>query len=154
MSRQPHRPTEKERDYVEALASYGIPEDDIARVVGVARGTLRKHYCDELETGQAKANAQVAGFLFAAAQKGNVTAMIFWLKCRARWTAPIDETTLAIVASGKKEAAANAAKQLDVNSPFDSVIAARAKRNVGPELSGLARPSVEWPVADPKSTTQ
>ena len=30
-------------------------------------------------------NAQVAGFLFAAAKGGNVTAQIFWLKTRARW---------------------------------------------------------------------
>jgi hypothetical protein len=149
-----HRPSTRLRREVECFASYGIPEDNIARVIGINRSTLRKYYKDEVELGRDKANAQVAGFLFAAAKKGNVQAMIFWLKCRARWTAPIDETTLAIVASGKKAEAANAAKQLDVNSPFDSVIAARAKRNVGSELLGLARPSVEWPVADPKSTTQ
>jgi hypothetical protein len=33
----------------------------------------------------AKANAQVAGFLFNAAKNGNVTAQIFWLKTRAKW---------------------------------------------------------------------
>ena len=36
-------------------------------------------------SGQTKANAQVAGFLFNSARNGNVTAQIFWLKTRARW---------------------------------------------------------------------
>ncbi len=39
----------------------------------------------KLDMGEAKANAQVAGFLFNAARNGNVTAQIFWLKTRARW---------------------------------------------------------------------
>ncbi len=67
------------------MAAYGIPEPDIARVTGVDPKTLRKHYRDELDLGEAKANAQVAGFLFSAAKNGNVTAQIFWLKTRAKW---------------------------------------------------------------------
>jgi hypothetical protein len=67
------------------MAAYGIPESDISRVVGVDPKTLRKCYRDELDLGETKANAQVAGFLFSAAKGGNVTAQIFWLKTRARW---------------------------------------------------------------------
>lgn len=67
------------------MAAYGIPEGDISRVVGVDAKTLRKHYRDELDLGETKANAQVAGFLFNAAKSGNVSAQIFWLKTRARW---------------------------------------------------------------------
>jgi hypothetical protein len=67
------------------MAAYGIPETDISRVVHVDPKTLRKHYRDELDLGESKANAQVAGFLFNAAKNGNVTAQIFWLKTRARW---------------------------------------------------------------------
>lgn len=67
------------------MAAYGIPETDISRVIGVDPKTLRKHYRDELDLGEAKANAQVAGFLFNAAKNGNVTAQIFWLKTRAKW---------------------------------------------------------------------
>ena len=40
---------------------------------------------EELDLGETKANAQVAGFLFNAAKNGNVTAQIFWLKTRAKW---------------------------------------------------------------------
>jgi hypothetical protein len=85
MSRRPHEPDAGQRRQVEAMAAYGIPEADIARVVGVDPKTLRKHYRDELDLGAVKANAQVAGFLFNSARNGNVTAQIFWLKTRARW---------------------------------------------------------------------
>jgi hypothetical protein len=67
------------------LAAYGIPEADISGVVGIDPKTLRKHYREELDLGETKANAQVAGFLFNAAKNGNFTAQIFWLKTRAKW---------------------------------------------------------------------
>jgi len=67
---------------------YGIPESEIASVLSIDPKTLRKHYGEELDLGATKANAQVAGFLFAAAKNGNVTAQMFWLKTRARWKEP------------------------------------------------------------------
>jgi hypothetical protein len=85
MSRPAYKPDEAHRRQVEAMAAYGIPEPDIARVVGIDPKTLRKYYRDELDMGSTKANAQVAGFLFNSARNGNVTAQIFWLKTRARW---------------------------------------------------------------------
>jgi len=85
MGRRAHKPDPSQRKQVEAMAAYGIPEFDIARVVGVDAKTLRKHYRDELDLGETKANAQVAGYLFNAAKNGNVTAQIFWLKTRAKW---------------------------------------------------------------------
>ena len=60
-------------------------KSNIAGVLGLDPKTLRKHYREELDLGETKANAQVAGFLFNAARNGNVTAQIFWLKTRARW---------------------------------------------------------------------
>ena len=63
---------------------------------------MRKHYRDQLDLGHVKANAQVAGFLFTAAKKGNVPAMMFWLKCRAGWVGCFAAAAAAI---GKKEAA-------------------------------------------------
>src|SRR3954462_11762009 len=85
MGRRAHRPDPSQRRQVEAMAAYGIPEVDISRVVGIDPKTLRKHYREELDLGQTKANAQVAGFLFNSARSGNVTAQIFWLKTRASW---------------------------------------------------------------------
>jgi hypothetical protein len=86
MGRRAHVPDPAFRRQVETLAAYGIPETDIARVVGIDPKTLRKHYRDELDLGSTKANAQVAGFLFNSAKSGNVSAQIFWLKTRARWS--------------------------------------------------------------------
>ena len=85
MSRKAHQPDPAQRRQVETLAAYGIPADDISRVVAIDAKTLRKHYRDELDLGTTKANAQVAGFLFNSARNGNVTAQIFWLKTRAGW---------------------------------------------------------------------
>jgi hypothetical protein len=91
MGRRAHRPDPAQRRQVEALAAYGIPEADISGVVGIDPKTLRKYYREELDFGEAKANAQVAGFLFNSAKGGNVTAQIFWLKTRARWReAPLE----------------------------------------------------------------
>jgi hypothetical protein len=83
--RRDHRGVGVCAERVETLAAYGIPEADTSNVVGIDPKTLRKHYRDELDFGETKANAQVAGFLFTAARNGNVTAQIFWLKTRARW---------------------------------------------------------------------
>jgi hypothetical protein len=99
MGRRAHKPDPIVRRQVEAMAAYGIPEVDIAGVVGIDAKTLRKHYRDELDLGETKANAQVAGFLFSAARSGNVSAQIFWLKTRARWR----ETPVEVKHSGAIE---------------------------------------------------
>src|SRR4030081_4135252 len=88
MGRRAHKADPAQRRQVEAMAAYGIPEIDISRVMHVDPKTLRKHYREELDLGESKANAQIAGFLFSAAKNGNVTAQIFWLKTRARWKEP------------------------------------------------------------------
>jgi hypothetical protein len=84
----PHEPTTAMRKQVEALAAYGIPQEDICNVVGVSKPTLHKYYRDELDTAIAKANARVAESLFKKATGDGtaaVTAAIFWLKTRAGW---------------------------------------------------------------------
>jgi hypothetical protein len=70
------------------MAGYGVPELDIARVVGIDPKSLRKHYRGELDTGHIKATAKVAEFLFRKATTDGsqaVTAAIFWLKTRGGW---------------------------------------------------------------------
>lgn len=83
--------TVAQRKMVEAMAAYGIPQRDIAGVIGCARVTLRAHCAEELDLGSTKATVKVAEFLFqkATGQKGHeqaaVTAAIFWMKARAGW---------------------------------------------------------------------
>lgn len=70
------------------MAGFGVPEIDIARVLGIDPKTLRKHYRDALDTGHVLANVKVAESLFRKATgegRQSVTAAIFWLKTRARW---------------------------------------------------------------------
>jgi len=88
MGRRAHKPDAFHRRQVEAMSGYGVPEVDIARVIGIDPKTLRKHYRDELATGQIKATAKVAEFLFRKATTDGsqaVTAAIFWLKTRGGW---------------------------------------------------------------------
>jgi hypothetical protein len=84
--RPPHAPTDQQRATVKAMSAYGIPQHDIARVVGVHDDTLRLHYRDELDLGVIEANAKVAETLFRqATREGNTTAAIWWTKCRMGW---------------------------------------------------------------------
>ena len=91
MGRRSHKPDPAGRRQVEAMAAYGVPEGDVARVLGIDAKTLRKHYREELDTGQIKAAAKVAESLFRKATTDgpqSVTAAIFWLKTRAHWKEP------------------------------------------------------------------
>ncbi len=86
MARPAHQPLPALRRQVEAMAGYGVPETDIARVIGIDPKTLRKHYRDELDTGHVKANAKVAENLYRKATgegREAVVAAIFWLMSTA-----------------------------------------------------------------------
>lgn len=88
MGRRAHAPEPTGRRQVEAMSAYGVPEADIARVLGIDPKTLRKHYRDELDTGSIKANSRMAENLYKKAMGDgpqSVTATIFWLKTRAQW---------------------------------------------------------------------
>ena len=88
MGRSSHAPDPSSRRQAEAMAAYGVREDDIAVVIGIDPKTLRKHYRAELKTGHIVANSKVAESLYRKALgdgSQSVTAAIFWLKTRAHW---------------------------------------------------------------------
>lgn len=91
MARPSFQPTDEQRKLVEQFAAFGIPVEEMTNLVTDKNGkpidekTLRKHFKAELETGRVKANAKVAMTLYSKALAGDTTAMIFWLKTRARW---------------------------------------------------------------------
>ena len=100
MSRKPFAVNDPMREKVRHLAGLGLPQDDIAKLVGCAPKTLRKRFRNELDRGVVEANATVIGYLLAAAKAGNIAAIIFWLKTRAHWRErPADEPSSA--ASGE-----------------------------------------------------
>ena len=83
--RPPHLATADTRNKVFMLSTVGTRHEDIATVLGISADTLTKYYHDELAKGRIEANASVAETLFKQAKEGNTTAMIFWLKSRAKW---------------------------------------------------------------------
>jgi hypothetical protein len=90
--RPPFEPTPEQRKLVEQLCAFGVNQTDICNFVLDVRGkpisqdTLAAKFRRELDTGEVKANSKVAQSLFHQATiEKNVTAMIFWLKTRARW---------------------------------------------------------------------
>lgn len=86
--RPPFAPTDKDRATVKSMSAFGIPDYEIAKVIGITPPTLRKHFWQELEVGHIEANAKVAQSLFKKATgDGNqaVQAAIFWLRSRAGW---------------------------------------------------------------------
>jgi hypothetical protein len=103
---------------IKLLSAMGIPDFDVAKVVGISAPTMRKYYTTELEVGHIEANAQVAQSLFRQATndvKPNVAAAIFWMKCRAGWSENQDEV-------GKKEAANALAKAADVGTSWEGLL--------------------------------
>lgn len=82
------QPTQQQRDLVETLSGYGIPQADIARLVRVSLQALHAHFRDEMDLGIAKANAFVAGNMFKMATGDGPHAgrmAIFWAKARMGW---------------------------------------------------------------------
>ena len=83
--RPPHLPNADTRNRVYILSTVGTRHEDIASVLSISHDTLVKYYKEELDKGRIEANASVAETLFKQAKEGNTTAMIFWLKSRAKW---------------------------------------------------------------------
>ncbi|MBS0640902.1 MAG: hypothetical protein JSS43_13575 [Proteobacteria bacterium] len=79
-------PTPEQRRTARAMAAYGIPQIEIAAVIGISDRTLRKAFREELDRAATEANAKVAEVCFRMATSGKVpAATFFWLKTRAGW---------------------------------------------------------------------
>ena len=88
--RPPWQPTDPLRRIVKEMVANGVPQEHIARTLGVAAKTLRKHCKTEIAIGKTIANFRVADALFKMATDLNggaasVAAAIFFLKARAGW---------------------------------------------------------------------
>lgn len=76
---------------VEALAANGLSQQQIADSLGISERTLRNRkkesasFAEAIRRGKNKGIAYVTNALFNKIKKGNVTAMIFYLKTQAGW---------------------------------------------------------------------
>jgi len=111
---KPHEPDDKSRATVEAMSSYGIPHEDIAKVIGIDDKTLRKYYRHELDVATAKANAQVAQRLYKKCMADDTASIIFWLKTRAKWAETMRQEMQALDKHGKPTDPVGAATDLEI----------------------------------------
>ncbi len=88
MPRPKIHPTAEQRRLVKSLVAFGVPQEKIARRIGIRSAkSLRKHFRQELDRGALDANGNVAQTLYNMATSGqHPIATLFWLKSRAGWT--------------------------------------------------------------------
>lgn len=72
--------TDANRKMIESLSGFGIPQEQIAALVGCSVETMVKYCGTEWLTGKAKANSQIVQTLYKKALSGDTTALIFWCK--------------------------------------------------------------------------
>lgn len=63
----------------------GVTENEIAELLDIRPGKLRKLYERELKHGGTEENVKVAKAISEAAQNGDMVAAKFWMKARAGW---------------------------------------------------------------------
>ena len=86
MPRPQLHPTDEQRQLVKFLVAMGAKQIEIAQLIGIRSDkTLRRHFREEINRGVLEANGKAAQTLLKKISEGNVTAAIFWLKCRGHW---------------------------------------------------------------------
>jgi hypothetical protein len=145
----PFEPTKQQRDLVEALVGYGVPYREICRLVpnprtgkSIDTKTLMRAFRTELDVGATKANAKVAESLFKQATSGNVTAQIWWTKCRMGWREP----PAAVELSGRVDSTMEVVHARErVTRKLDTLAERIASRVAGLATAAGAGPVLEAP---------
>lgn len=108
--------TPEQQALVDALTGYGIPQDEICKLVinpttgyPIDEKTLRQHFRPEIDRGKVSANARVIGAMFKNATTptkqhpgGDPTSQIFWAKCRIPGWNPQSNSVLIPVPTGSQ----------------------------------------------------
>lgn len=81
-------------EQVQSMSQYGVPQAQIAEILGLSVPTLRNLYGTELGNGMTLSNLAVGKKLFERCMAGDVPALIFWAKTRMGWkeTQKVDVT--------------------------------------------------------------
>lgn len=122
--RPPYAPTDKERQMVEILAGFAIPQVEIAQAISISQHTLLKYFAQELACGAAKVHAKLATNLLRLSSGSDGTALkatMFALQTRFGWSAyvprPPEGKPL-----GKKEQATLAAQTAHEESEWGELL--------------------------------
>ena len=75
-----YRPSTDERRQVRFLKAAGWGERDLARLLGISRETLRKHFADEFELARLRCRAEAIEAIYLAGRSaGSLAATTAWL---------------------------------------------------------------------------
>ena len=94
----PRQKLKIDKEKVEQLASFGCTTSEIASVLGWDEATIRKRFSEYLTKGKEKGKIRLRQMQWKAADKGNVT-MLIWLgkqilgqadKSEVTWENPVD----------------------------------------------------------------
>lgn len=82
-------------EQVQSMSQYGVPQAQIAEMLGLSVQTLRNLYGAELGNGMTLSNLAVGKKLFERCMAGDVPSLIFWAKTRMGWkeTQKVDVTS-------------------------------------------------------------
>jgi DNA invertase Pin-like site-specific DNA recombinase len=84
--RPPFTPSDEQKALVSDLASYGLPQKQIARFLGISPMTLRKAFRAELDLAAVEVNSSVLhSLVHMATVRHNASAAIFWAKTRCNF---------------------------------------------------------------------
>ena len=84
--------TEKDLQQLETMAGFGLTNNQMAAILGMGRATLQRRIAEDpivsetIEKGKSKTAYQVTKKLYDKCMEGNVTSILFWLKCRCNWS--------------------------------------------------------------------
>ena len=87
----PFVPTNEQRQLVRTYAKV-MSQQMIADALDISVDTLTRHFKREWSEGQREAVAAVGSKLLAKALSGNMTAMIFYLRTRGKWSQRVEVT--------------------------------------------------------------
>ena len=76
------KPTGDQGDFVRTLASNGVSERIMAKILGISRETLDKYFSDEMQEGRDVVTAHMGAALVREGIAGNVAAIKYWLLTR------------------------------------------------------------------------
>jgi len=84
-------PSAKDLELLEKLAGFGLSNEKMADIFNISRPTFQRHLAENeelrhtVDRGKAKVSVNVIGKAYELCMKGNVTMLIFWLRCREGW---------------------------------------------------------------------
>lgn len=83
-----HAKTNRKMNEVERMTACGLDESEIAYCMGIDVVTLKHHYQDQLDMGQARVMAKIGMSQIRQAIRGDSNAAQFFLRARGRWVTP------------------------------------------------------------------